>query len=107
MGLRYWHSKKEALTKLILLAIEYRYSVQPDEIITAEGGPHIIKDKLVESVAEHMDAGDTPLFINREECELITAFREIDPISRKEKGNTWKNYKNIDKGSWRNVSKNT
>ena len=103
----YWHSKKEALTKPILLAIEYRYSVKPDEIITAEGGPHIIKDKLVESVAEHVDAGDTPLFINREECELITALREIYPISREEEGNTWKNYKIIDKGSCRNVNKNT
>jgi len=62
--------------------------VTPDEIITAEGGPHVIKDKLVESVAENVDAGYTPLFINREECELITALREIDSISRKEKGNT-------------------
>jgi len=57
-------------------------------IITAEGDPHIIKDKLLEDVAEKVDAGDTPLFINREVCELITALQEIDPISRKEKGNT-------------------
>ena len=57
-------------------------------IITAEGGPHIIKDKLLEDVAENVDAGDTSLFINREECELITTLREIDSISRKEKGNT-------------------
>ena len=68
--------------------IEYRYSVKPDETITAEGGPHIIKDKLVEGVAEHVDAGDTPLSINREEYELIKELREIDPISRKEEGNT-------------------
>ena len=48
----------------------------------------MIKDKLVEGVAEHVDAGDTPLFINRGEYELTTALREMYPIGRKEEGNT-------------------
>ena len=75
-------------TKPILLAIEYRYSVKPDEILTAEGGPHIIKDKLVEGVAEHLDKVHAPISINREEYELIKELREIDPISREKEGNT-------------------
>ena len=38
---------------------------------------------MVEGVAEHLDNIHTPLSINREENELITALREIEPISRK------------------------
>ena len=40
------------------------------------------------SVTEQWDNVRTPISINREENELIKALREIDPISRKEEGNT-------------------
>jgi hypothetical protein len=35
-----------------------------------------------------LDKVHAPISINREEYELIKELREIDPISRKEEGNT-------------------
>ncbi len=48
-----------------------------------EGDHYMIKDRLNESVAEHVDNFHAPLSINNEEYELIKALRELDPLGRK------------------------
>ena len=73
-------------TKPILLLIESRWSILPDQILTGEGFDsekvkrYVSEQSHTEGLSEPLGPYPQP---TEHEYELISALRELDPISRK------------------------